>query len=142
MISKYSKKGYDILVSPQFIRFFVSGITAFAFDFGLLTFMVYVLKFDAFVLGVISVPNVISTLVGLSVTFALNRYWTFGIKSRAGVRSHGTKFILTAAVVWVIHNLSFGLLVQLGMVHVLAKFIVMAVQMVVNFFLYKYVVFK
>jgi putative flippase GtrA len=130
-----------LFISPQFLRFFVIGFGVFIVDFTILNTLVYLVDFDVFVLGIISLANVVSTTVGLILTFILNRYWTFGIKGRSRMGSQSMKFLGTAIVVWVLHQIAFGSLVQLGVIHPVSKIIVMAVQMVVNFLLYKFVVF-
>lgn len=131
-----------IIVQPEVIRYFVVGFGTFIIDFSLLNFLVYIVEFDPIWFGLFSAANVISTSLALVITFTLNRWWTFGIKTSDKVLSQSSKFILTSMTVWLIHNATFGILVQVGIIHPIAKIMVMAVQMVVNFVLYKYVVFR
>lgn len=131
----------SLFLSKQFIKYFISGFSAFLVDFGLLNFQIYVLKFDPLIFGYLRFANVISTLAGLTVTFLLNRYWAFGERRNANAAKHGGKFIFSSTIVWIIHNLSYSGLVNIGLIAPIAKLIVMAVQMVLNYFIYRFVIF-
>lgn len=130
------------ITSPQFVRFFVSGFSGFMVDFLLLSFQVYILHFDLFVLEVISIPNVISSIASQVLIFALNRWWTFGLRTRDNLARHSGKFILVASTIWLIHNICFGVLVQAGIPHPAAKVGILVIQMFVSFAAYKYIVFR
>lgn len=141
-VPTFIQKLKTIVLSPEFIRYFVTGISVFVVDFCLLSFFTYVLDINQRILGVYDVANVMATLIALFLTFSINRWWTFGIKSKDKVAFHGGKFLIAAAIVWNVNNACFGLLIELGVFLPIAKVAVMAVQMVVNYVVYKFVVFR
>lgn len=128
-------------ISAQFLRYFVIGITAFVVDFGLFTILTEVVGFKAVIF--VNIPNVISSIVGAMVTFGLNRWVTFGLKTKDQVVNQGLRFFMAWIIVFVWHQTTFTLLHNsFGLPAWFAKGAVMGVQMFVNFMVYKYVVFK
>ncbi len=142
---EYSKrltiKAANLLMSAEFLRFFIAGGTAFVSDLIILQLLIQVVHFNPQILGLMSGANIISSTVGMIISFALNRNWSF--KARSGkVQNQGARFLMVQAFSWVMNNLLFGFFTfQLGMGTTIAKVSATLAQMVWNFFLYKLFVF-
>lgn len=139
---EYNRKLIVLFSSPQFVKYVVVGMVTFGVDGGILYFLREILKFDPNIFGVISVDNMISSGIAFTLSFILNRLWSFQATHNSAV-NQGGRFVLVVLFSYILHNILFGLLtIQLGIHFLIAKLTVMAGQMVWNFFLYKYVVFK
>src|SRR5687767_8089431 len=136
-MSSLFKKIFLFFISPQFVKFFVVGFSAFLVDFGLLTFQIYVLKFNPFV-GIISIANAISVTVAIVYSFILQRTWTFRSQDKRVVRQGG-KYVAVALFSITLNSIIYGFLIQFGFIPPLAKFVVTGLQMVWSFVLYKWV---
>jgi putative flippase GtrA len=138
----FSKKILKLFASKEFIKFFMSGFSAFLVDTATLLFQTRILHFTSVIAGVLVVPNLISSLVGLTVSYLLNRYWSFQAGDKS-VLKQGAKFLAVSAFSYTLHNILFGIFnVQLGLEDFVAKVSVLMLQMVWNYLLYKYVVFN
>jgi putative flippase GtrA len=134
------KKIFLFFISPQFVKFFVVGFSAFLVDFGLLTFQIYVLNFNPFA-GIISIANVISVSVAIVYSFILQRTWTFRSQDKRVVRQGG-KYVVVAMFSITLNNIIYGFMIQFGLIPPLAKFLVTSLQMCWSYVLYKWVVFR
>jgi len=138
----FSKKILKLFASKEFIKFFISGFSAFLVDTTVLLFQTMILHFTSVVAGVLVVPNLISSLLGLIVSYLLNRYWSFRAGDKSMIRQ-GAKFLAVSVFSYTLHNILFGLFnVQLGLEDFVAKVAVLMLQMIWNYLLYKFVVFN
>ncbi|MFE6052032.1 GtrA family protein [Kitasatospora sp. NPDC056446] len=116
------------------MRFLASGVTSTVIDMGTL----YVLH------GVLRLPLALSTLCGVlagfTVNFLLNRIWAFGSSSPVGKQT--VRYMLLASANWISTVLLVGGLVKLGLFYLLARAIPLVVLSLVNYFGYKYWVFR
>lgn len=134
----------------QFIRFFISGGLAFLVDFGILMVLLYVFKYtDSYTVGIFGVTlhlvyaNLISTFLGTVVSFILNKYYAFQSRTNSRETSKQfSQFFVVGVFNYFVHNILFGYATLLIIPAPVAKFVLIALQMVWSFFLYKIVVFK
>jgi putative flippase GtrA len=142
---EFMRKLFDL----RFTRFFISGSTAFLCDTLTLNLIRFVLKVDFDVLGVIYFSKLTSSLVGISVSFILNKKLAFN-DANGTMKSHVSRFAIAYFFSLAWGNLLFSgvrfLLVQgsLGdsLASNVANIIAEGTKMFVNFFVYKYFVFK
>ncbi|WP_189916054.1 GtrA family protein [Kitasatospora xanthocidica] len=122
------------LLGHSAVRFLASGVTSTVMDMGTL----YVLH------GVLRLPLALSTLAGVlagfTVNFLLNRIWAFGSSSPVGKQT--VRYMLLASANWISTVLLVGGLVKLGLFYLLARAIPLVILSVVNYFGYKYWVFR
>ncbi|MBL8015102.1 MAG: GtrA family protein [Candidatus Doudnabacteria bacterium] len=142
-----------LLMSRQFVRFFIVGVSATLIDLSLLISMVYVLNFSPFfvvsfsVLDFpfnidISVANSISAFIAIAYSFFLQRSWAFNANG-GEMRHQLYRYILVVGFTYLYTNILFGfLVVNHGITEGISKVFVTAVQMVTSYLLYKLVVFK
>lgn len=125
----------------EFLGFVAIGIASFLLDFAVLNGLIYLLKFNPYVFGLISIPNLISTTLALASSFLLNRIVNFKTTEER-LHTQLGKYLLTTFLAWGVENLVFGLFVRLGLVEPLAKIAVYAIFTPVTFLVYKLVVFR
>lgn len=141
------------LASEKFAKFFIIGVTAFVID----SFVLYILQKSIFsheeskLLGLIYTSKLFSSIVGVSVSFTLNRYWSFKATHN---RVHGQAFrmaivfginIFISAVIYSVYYeiLKYQNLIDLGDIAIpFANAATIGTMMISNFFIYKLVVFK
>jgi putative flippase GtrA len=127
----YSRSGLE-----QFFRYFVSGIIATLTDF----IIIYALT-DGFGLWYLY-SGIISFICALSVSYVLNRFWTFNNKDRRFGRQL-TIFLIVAIIGLLINN---GLMVIgveiLGLWYIFAKAIATIIALIWNFLGQKYFTFR
>lgn len=132
----------DKQLITQFAKYFASGVTAFAVDAGLLLLFLEVFNLDQTLFGFISIANMLSVLIAMIVSYVLNRVWSFESTDEK-ILTQGSKFVLVFGFSYVLNQILFGLMANyFGLAALFAKVIVTAVQMVWNFFLYKFVVYE
>jgi putative flippase GtrA len=140
------KKLIKLYLTPQFLKFFISGSTAFLSDFLTLNFLSYILNVKTYLsFGIfsISVANLISTIVGTFVTYTLNKYWSFKSTEKKDRKSEVAKFLTVIALNYIISNILFGFIaVDFHVPEPITKIIVTGLQMIWTFLLYKFFVFK
>lgn len=80
----------------KFVRFFLTGGVAYLVDLSfLIIFKAFIFNGEnVTVLGIISLPQLFAAILGLSVSFLLNKLWVF--KSKKNVKLQLTKFILVS----------------------------------------------
>jgi putative flippase GtrA len=141
----FSKK----LFALKFTRYFICGVIAFLCDTAVLNFIRFFLKIDFDLFSVIYFSKLISSIFGLIVSFGLNRKFAFNDgKSKASSQAY--KFILTYifGLVWanLLFSLNHYILSEIGFSDGLstngANVLGEGIKMFVNFFLYKFFVFK
>lgn len=131
LLAKYQKQ----------FRYLLAGGIAFLADAGSLSLLLYVLDFHPVVLGIISIPNVISVTIGLVTSYLLNRLWTFDAREEQ-MTSQGGRFVIVFVTTYLVNQLFFGLLTERAAMHpLLAKVIVTFVQMFSSYVLYSKFVF-
>lgn len=122
-------------------RFLVVGATAFIVDAGSLYVLLNYFKLSLVLFNVIVAANVISVILGMSTSYALNRVWTFGQRAEK-VPTQLARFLLVSIAIYVLNQLAFGLLhIHLGLDAMISKTIVTLCQMFASFVLYNYFVF-
>jgi putative flippase GtrA len=139
---KLINKINGLLHSSEFLRFFVAGSSAFLTDLIILQFLIRIVGFNPQVLGTLSGANIISSTVGMIISFYLNRNWSF--KAKEGkIAGQTVRFLIVQAFSWFLNNLLFGIFTfQFGVNVTVTKIGVTLAQMVWNFFLYKLFVFR
>lgn len=142
----------------KFLKYFISGFTAFLVDFLILFLLIRIfdltdnriialfnlqIKESIESFGIlIYLPNVISTFFGIVVSFLLNKYWAFG-KRKTKVLGESIRYGIVLIFNYFLNNLLFGLIKQYFSLNpLIIKFIVSGIQMFWTFFLYKIFVFK
>jgi putative flippase GtrA len=126
----------------EIIYFLFGGITAFLLDFGLLTLQVYVLDFNPMLFGVISIPNIISSVTAIIYNFFIQKFLAFNSKGTGNKWELFRFFVVQVFTIVMFAGLLFGILLNVGLPVPFAKFLTMLVQMVSSYLLYKYFVFK
>lgn len=123
--------------------FLFGGVSAFLLDFGLLSFQVYVLKFETEVLGLIFIPNIISATIAIIYNFFIQKYLAFDSKERVKIKAEAPKYLgVQVFNVGFWGGIFFGLMLNLGIGVAINKLLTNFLQMITSFFLYKFVVFK
>lgn len=141
------------LLSDKFVKYFIAGLIAFAVD----TIVLYILKEGVFhgdgqkIFDIIYTSKLISATFGIIVSFYLNRRWAFDARS-GSVRKQGYKMAIVFAVnillASIIFTIYFDLLdlqniINFGDTQItIANAATTGTQMFINFFLYKFIVFK
>lgn len=122
------------LLAHSAVRFLAAGVTSTSVDMGLL----YLLH------GVLHLPLAPSTFVavlaGFTTNFLLNRIWAFDSSSPVGKQS--VRYLIMAGGNWVGTVLLVGGFVKLGLFYLLARAVALVLLSVVNYFGYKYWVFR
>lgn len=145
--SKYNtkfknKKLRKKLFTKEIFYFLFGGITAFFIDFSLLAIQVYVLDFHPMLFGVISIPNIISSVTAIIYNFFIQKFFAFDSRG-SGTKWELTRFILVQVfTVVVFAGVVFGSLLNMGLEVPIAKILTMILQMISSFFLYKFFVFR
>jgi putative flippase GtrA len=138
-----------------FIRFLISGGISFIVDFTVLLLITHIFfggkNFSLF--GFISLPQMIASIVGLSVNFLFNRAWVFE-KNESQLKSHVLKFIaftvfnvLLASILFdmyydIFTSIITTITIPFVSILLLASVAKEATKMVISFIGYKYFVFK
>lgn len=135
-------------------RYFVSGVTAFLIDTMIFNFLIFFVFEENLVvlLPNLSLPKLISGSIGIIFSFLFNRYWTFK-DSKGNTFLYSVKMlisyiaaILVGAMLVTVFLDIFNSIEILEAVDFIfptaANFLTAATLMVVNYFVYKYFVFK
>lgn len=136
------------LLKKAFIRrdlilFFVGGVTAFFLDLAILNFQVFVLEFNPFVFGIISIANIISVTIALTFNFFFQKFFSFTAGKSKRMKSELWRFILVQIFTIIFFGgIVFGIFFNLGLGIFISKVITTLFQMISSFFLYKFFVFK
>jgi putative flippase GtrA len=141
----FSKK----LFALKFTRYFICGVIAFLCDTAVLNFIRFFLDADFEIFSLLYFSKLISSIVGLVVSFGLNRKFAFN-DGKGKASSQLTKFFLTYVfgLAWanVLFSLNHYVLSEIGFSDGLAtngaNVLGEGIKMFVNFFLYKFFVFK
>ena len=121
---------------PRPVRFLLAGGTAAAVEYAGFILVAYI-----FPQLHISVPQTTSFVMGLFVSYVLNRVWVF--KSAGSKKREFTRYAMLAAINLILSNfLIVGLCDILGIAKWAAKFIVMAAVATWNYFIFQKVIFK
>lgn len=144
------RKATKHIFSASFLRYFISGVTAFSVD----NIILNLLKFSGFNLqlfGFIYFAKVISSTVGVIVSFVLNRYWSFKA-TEVKVKPQAIKmfytFVFNIFLGALLYSIYFEI-IQLqsffsfgDFAPTLANIVATGTQMFITFFIYKFYVFK
>lgn len=146
MVKKVTKH----IFSVSFLKYFISGVGAFAVDNVILN----ILKFSGLstqLFGFIYVAKIISSSIGATVSFFLNRHWSFKA-TEVKVKSQAVKMLYTyifgIILGAILYSFYFEILVWQNIINfgdfspTLANVTATATQMFLNFFIYKFYVFK
>jgi putative flippase GtrA len=155
------KKVKDTFFTPKYIKFFVTGLTAFAIDFS------FFALFSRLGLALL-LANTLSIGISLTANYTINRLWVWKSREKKVAFEFG-KFVTVQGFNYVMNNLflvlfvslnisiivlnfsgliSSGLPETLGFLEgeegnkLLAKFFATAIQMITSFLFYKFFVFK
>ena len=150
----YSKK----LLKIKFVKFFITGLSAFAIDLILLNIFSFLFfrGTNYSILNIISVPKLMSSTVALIWGFIINRNWVFSAKTQSYKRQ-AVKYIAYSIfnVIFgsVLFNFFYPILssvsgvlnlsenLEKALSNTLANVITAAIQMCTSFVAYKYLVF-
>lgn len=119
------------------IKYLVAGGTAYAVEIGTFSLIYYIIQLNP------AVANAISFFAGMSVSFALNKYWTFssvGQKLRGHIQL--SQYVLLAIVNVVITSILIGVLIDGGIPGYIAKTLLIGMVAVWNFVIFKKFIFK
>lgn len=146
MVKKVTKH----LFSVSFLKYFISGVGAFAVD----NIVLNILKFSglsAQLFGFIYIAKIISSSIGATVSFFLNRYWSFKA-TEVKVKSQAVKmfyiYIFSIILGAILYSVYYEVLIFQNIINfgdfspTLANVSATGTQMFLNFFIYKFYVFK
>lgn len=152
-LKKLIKKAIETFTSPLFIKYFICGFSAFMIDFIILNIEAHVLKFNPkfYVFNFpIEINNIISSFIGLTISYILNRLYAF--KSDKNVIKESLKFLAVGIFNYLISNFLYSLIlatifasttgILYNLKESITKFFVIGLQMIWTFFLYKFLVFE
>lgn len=141
------------LISDKFIKYFIAGIIAFIAD----TLVLYFLKSLVFegdgdkILNLIYTSKLISGICGISISFYLNRKWSFEATGKSA-KSQGFKMSIVFAINIVLASIIYSIyydaltwqnILEFGKTQItIANAATTGTQMFFNFFIYKFIVFK
>ncbi|MBN1915832.1 GtrA family protein [Candidatus Dojkabacteria bacterium] len=155
------KKVKDTFFTPRFIKFFITGITAFAIDFAL--YSIGVKAGLPFLLA-----NSISVSIAIVVNYVINRFWVWQSEEKKVALEFG-KFMLVQGFNFLSNNLFLLLFVAINVSAIvlniaslisenlretfgfvegddgnklLAKFFATSIQLITSFLFYKFFVFR
>lgn len=117
-------------------RFLLSGGTAALTDYATFLVMFYVLG------TTIVVANVTSFLAGLVVSFLLNKKWVFKGGQAKSTRTQTVLYVSLAFLNLFITSIAIEYLHEIGVAAAIAKFILIGVVAVWNYFIFKKLIFK
>jgi len=152
-IKKSSKFVFDHVFSKNFLKYLAAGLIAFAVD----SIVLYILKIYVFdgtgekLFGLIYTSKILSSLAGITVSFYLNRLWTFEAlegKVRHQASKMAVVFAFGIIVGSILYSIYYDILDHQTIVNfgnfaiTLANAMTVGTMMFANFFLYKFVVFK
>lgn len=130
-------------VRRDLILFFVGGVTAFFLDLAILNFQIFILDFNPFVFGIVSVANVISVTIALTFNFFFQKFLSFTAGKSKKMKRELWRFVLVQIFTIIFFGgIVFGIFFNLGLGILLSKIITTLFQMISSFFLYKFFVFK
>ncbi|MCA9381181.1 GtrA family protein [Candidatus Dojkabacteria bacterium] len=144
------------MIDKEKIKYLFSGITGFIVDVVVLILVTEFVFHDSQgpkILGLIYTAKIISSVIGQSASFTLNRYWTFQSTGERILRQASKMlliYLLNILIAALLYTLYFDLLSIVSntqndgdeLMIFIANFLTSATQMVINFFFYKYFVFK
>lgn len=121
----------------QVLRFLVGGGSAFAADLSTLYFFRGILEWP------LLVSVALAFMVGFTTTFIVQKYWTFTDKTYDNIHKQaGATFGLTVVNFFANLLLMYFLVNILGVWYILAKIFVAGGLAIINFFIYKHVIFN
>lgn len=130
------------LLSQDKFRFLISGILGFIADAGSLWILTSVLNFHLVLFDIIVVANLIAVGIGISVSFVMHRNFSFQAR-KGSLTQQGQRYLFVYVFSYILNQLIFGIFsVQLGLTYLISKVLVSLLQMIWNYFLFKYVVFQ
>ncbi len=140
----------------KFVKFFITGLTGFMIDLIVLS-IISTLFFQGknfSVLGIISLPKFISSLVALIFVFFVNRSWVFKSDSQK-IHKQAIKFIIVCIfnvfLSSILYNIFYLILEPIiinefnlsnSILIIFSSITTEALKMISSFFLYKKIVFK
>jgi putative flippase GtrA len=157
MFVQYIKRNTAL---KKFSKFFVSGFSSFLIDSIALSFFTFSIfgGTNPVFLNSISIPKVLSSIIGLTTNFILNRSWVFRTTDKSLLRSQIIKFtcfsILNVLFGSIIYNVYLEIVRDLGSIVglsstdlakldvLLTNLITESTKMIVSFIAYKYFVFN
>ena len=119
----------------QFIKYFITGVTAFLLDIASL----FVLKEYCGLSAVVAV--MLNQVFILATIFIVNKYWSF--ESKNSKTDEARRYFVVAAINYVFSITWIYLMADiLGVYYLLARFLNISLAVTWNFFLYKNWVYK
>ncbi|WP_161500711.1 GtrA family protein [Embleya scabrispora] len=123
------------LLTHSLPRFLVSGAASVVIDMGLLYLLhgIWGLWLPA--------ATFLATATSFAVNFTMNRFWSFG-STVSPVGGQMVRYLILAAVNWVITVVFVSALAWMGLFYMSAKLITVVFNAIVNYFAYRLWVFK
>ncbi len=144
-------------IPKSFYRFFIIGLSVFVLDLIIFSFLFHVLglksKLDIIeltpkVLVKFNYANMISLFLASIYGYIANKTWSFEDKGD-NVASQFSKYVLVAAINFLINNTIFGLLIyeifsdpNNVLITSISKVLATSFQTISSYILYKYIVFR
>lgn len=150
-------KLYRQLLAVKFVKFFLSGGTAFLVDTGVLLGIKFIILggTDILIFETVSVAKLVSSIAGITFMFFLSRTWVFSENKEKNVAVQGGKYLGVTIANLLIANILFGFFLtqlnylfspevtsHLGVMTAVSNLLTEAVKMFISFFAYKYLVFR
>ncbi len=132
-LREYSKS----LKSSRIIHYTAAGLFAFSAEYITFLILLYGLTFSSVA------SNVISFMVGLCISFILNKFWTFGLNNQSqNTKNQASIYALLALFNLVVTSLLIGFFVSIGIPGFVAKIALMGMIVAWNFIVFKKIIFK
>ena len=135
-LPKVPKKLIDELLTRSFLRYIFIGGTTFALDFGLLVLLHGLAQIN------VLVAASVSYWTSIIFNFTMNRFWTFGVRSRVNIHKHVAMYGLLLAVNYLFTVGFIAVATHFGMHYTIAKIISVAIQTSWTYFIYKKIIFR
>ncbi|MEO6729293.1 MAG: GtrA family protein [Candidatus Dojkabacteria bacterium] len=145
------------LIALKFIRFLISGGTAFLIDTAILISIKAIIfgGVDVKLLGTISVAKLVSGTVGIIFMFVLSRSWVFADAKESSIKKQTVKYLLYtglnlifASILYTFFSVLLSqifpeqIIVHATIFIAFSNLLTEGTKMVVSFFAYKYLVFR
>lgn len=133
----FNDSGHNVFKKNILLRYLVAGVTAASTNIGLLYIFTDILRIHYLY------SSILSFVIAISVSFTLQKFWTFNDKKIDGAHYQFAGYMMVALLGILINTLSMYLMVELFNVwYILAQVITGVLIAIFNFFMYKFFIFN